>query len=73
MLPGELLRGRVVGPNLLRYRMGFVVLAQVVVLVARLNPIPLVPSKGDDCSRLDVLQHPAKRCLLGGSKEVRHT
>lgn len=53
--------------------MSFVVLAQVVVLVARLNPIPLVPSERDDSSRLDVFQHPAKRCFLTGGEKVWYT
>lgn len=53
--------------------MSFVVFAQVVVLVAGLNPITLVPSERDDSSRLDVLQHPAKRCLLTGGEKVWYT
>lgn len=44
--------------------MSLVVLAEVVVVIASLNPGPLILAKGDDRSLLDVLQHAPENGFL---------
>lgn len=44
--------------------MSLVVLAEVVVVIAPLNPGPLILAKGDDGPFLDVLQHTPENGFL---------